>query len=90
MTNLPAKGFDRDPDSLDRFGAQKCYEKLYCARGDMENQIKQQYLDLEADRTSTHWTASNQLRLWFSAFALLLIQRLRTLALRASFRPRRD
>jgi hypothetical protein len=47
----------------------------------MENQIKQQYLDLEADRTSSHWMASNQLRLWFSAFALLLFQRLRTLAL---------
>ena len=41
-------------------------------------------LDLEADRTSTHWMASNQLRLWFSAFALLLIQRLRTLALRGT------
>jgi hypothetical protein len=84
VSNLPAKGFDQDPDSLDRFGAQKCYEMLYCARGDMENQIKQQYLDLEADRTSTHWMASNQLRLWFSAFALLLIQRLRTLALRGT------
>jgi hypothetical protein len=47
----------------------------------MENQIKQQYLDLDADRTSTHWMASNQLRLWFSAFALLLFQRLRALAL---------
>ena len=47
----------------------------------MENQIKQQYLDLEADRTSSRWMASNQLRLWFSAFALLLFQRLRTLAL---------
>jgi len=84
VSNLPAKGFDQDPDSLDRFGAQKCYEMLYCARGDMENQIKQQYLDLEADRTSTHWMASNQLRLWLSAFALLLIQRLRTLALRGT------
>ncbi len=50
----------------------------------MENQIKQQYLDLEADRTSSHWMASNQLRLWFSAFALLLFQRLRTLALRGT------
>src|SRR5258707_1344890 len=46
--------------------------------------IKQQYLDLEADRTSSHWMASNQLRLWFSAFALLLFQRLRTLALRGT------
>ena len=50
----------------------------------MENQIKQQYLDLEADRTSSRWMASNQLRLWFSAFALLLFQRLRTFALRGT------
>ena len=50
----------------------------------MENQIKQQYLDLDADRTSTHWMASNQLRLWFSTFALLLFERLRTLALRGT------
>jgi hypothetical protein len=75
VTNLPADGFEQDPDSLDRFGAQKCYEQLYCARGDMENQI-----NLQADRTSTQWMASNQLRLWFSIFALLVIQRLRTLA----------
>jgi hypothetical protein len=72
------------PQYADRFCAQKCYEDFYCARGNMENQIKQQYLDLEADRTSTHWMASNQLRLWFSAFALLLFQRLRTIALRGT------
>jgi len=81
VTNLPAEGFEDQQQSADRFCAQKCYEDFYCARGDMENQIKQQYLDLEADRTSSHWMASNQLRLWFSAFALLLFQRLRTLAL---------
>src|SRR6266404_3294696 len=85
VTNLPAKDFeDQQQQSPDRFCAQKCYEDFYCARGDMENQIKQQYLDLEADRTSSHWMASNQLRLWFSAFALLLFQRLRTLALRGT------
>jgi Transposase DDE domain group 1 len=85
VTNLPAKGFeDQQQQRVDRFCAQKCYEDFYCARGDMENQIKQQYLDLEADRTSSHWMASNQLRLWFSAFALLLFQRLRTLALRGT------
>src|SRR5271167_1759199 len=85
VTNLPAKGFeDQQQQRVDRFSAQKCYEDFYCARGDMENQIKQQYLDLEADRTSSHWMASNQLRLWFSAFALLLFQRLRTLALRGT------
>ena len=62
----------------------KCYEDFYCVRGNMENQIKQQYLDLDADRTSTHWMASNQLRLWFSAFALLLFQRLCSLALQGT------
>jgi hypothetical protein len=86
VSNLPAEGFEdqQHHQSLDRFGAQKCYEDFYCARGEMENQIKQQYLDLEADRTSSHWMASNQLRLWFSAFALLLFQRLRTLALQGT------
>jgi hypothetical protein len=43
------------------------YEELYCARGDMENQLKQQVLDLRADRMSTHYLASNQLRLWLAA-----------------------
>jgi hypothetical protein len=84
VTNLPAEGFDYDQQSPERFCAQKCYEDFYCARGNMENQIKQQYLDLDADRTSTHWMASNQLRLWFSAFALLLFQRLRPLALQGT------
>ena len=84
VTNLPAEGFEDQQQSADRFCAQKCYEDFYCARGDMENQIKQQYLDLEADRTSSHWMASNQLRLWFSAFALLLFQRLRTLGLQGT------
>jgi hypothetical protein len=43
----------------------------------MENRIKEAQMDLFADRTSTHWMASNQLRLWFSAFANLLISVLR-------------
>lgn len=82
VTNLPAEGF---PDGAeDRFCAQKCYEDFYGARGEMENQIKQEYLDLNADRTSTHWLASNQLRLWFSTFALLMFARLRTLALQGT------
>jgi hypothetical protein len=84
VTNLPAEGFAEVGGAAERFGAQNCYEDFYCARGDMENQIKQQYLDLEADRTSTHWMASNQLRLWWSAFALLLMERLRSLALRGT------
>src|SRR6266403_6353280 len=47
----------------------------------MENMLKQQVLDLEADRMSTHHLASNQLRLWFATFAYLLLQRLRALGL---------
>lgn len=60
------------------------YERFYCARGDMENRIKEQQLDLFADRTSTAYLASNQLRLWFSSFAYLLLGRLRAVALRGT------
>ncbi len=61
--------------------ARALYEEFYCARGDMENRIKEQQLDLFADRTSTRFMASNQLRLWMSTFAYLLMSRLRALAL---------
>src|SRR5207247_8320522 len=54
---------------------------LYCARGEMENMLKQQVLDLEADRMSSHHLASNQLRLWFATFAYLLLERVRALGL---------
>lgn len=76
VTNLPEAGFrgERDPQ---RFEASRLYEKFYCARGDMENRIKEQQQDLFADRTSSHWMASNQLRLWFSAFAHLMLSVLR-------------
>ena len=60
------------------------YEKFYCARGDMENRIKEQQLDLFADRTSTRYMASNQLRLWMSTFAYLLVSRLREVALKGT------
>lgn len=67
---------------LGQFGdGRALYEKFYCARGDMENRIKEQQLDLFADRTSTAYMASNQLRLWFSSFAYLLLGRLRAVAL---------
>lgn len=79
VTNLPAEGFE-DEDS-ERFCPCACYEEFYCARGEMENRIKEQQLDLFADRTSTHYLGSNQLRLWFSTFAYLLLDRLRTLGL---------
>jgi Transposase DDE domain group 1 len=79
VTNLPMNGFN--PEQVDRFTAAACYEELYCARGDMENRIKEQQLDLFADRTSTHFLESNQLRLHLSTFAYFLMERLRALAL---------
>jgi len=57
------------------------YEKLYCARGDMENRIKECQLDLYADRTSTAAMRANQLRLWFASFAYVLLCGLRRIAL---------
>ncbi len=56
--------------------ARVLYEALYCARGEMENRIKEQQLQLFADRTSTHALDSNQLRLYFSSFAYVLIETL--------------
>src|SRR6266478_1853169 len=47
--------------------ARYLYEKIYCARGDMENRIKECQLDLYADRTSTATMRANQLRLWFAS-----------------------
>lgn len=64
--------------------SQELYEDLYCARGDMENRIKEQQLDLFADRTSTHTMRANQLRLWFSCFAYVLMSALRRVALRGT------
>ena len=80
VTNLPAEGFKGEEDR-ERFMPQRLYEELYCARGDMENQLKQQVLDLQADRMSTHYLASNQLRLWLATLGYLLLERLRTLGL---------
>jgi Transposase DDE domain group 1 len=57
------------------------YEKLYCARGEMENRIKECQLDLYADRTSAHTMRANQLRLWFAAMAYVLICALRRIGL---------
>lgn len=61
--------------------AQVLYEDLYCARGDMENRIKEQQLALFADRTSTATMRANQLRLYFSSIAYVLLQNLRRLGL---------
>jgi len=60
--------------------AQALYEEQYCARGDMENRIKEQLM-LFSDRTSTHYLRSNQLRLYFSSMAYVLLQMLRRLGL---------
>jgi len=61
----------------EELGAWRLYEDLYCQRGEMENRIKEQQLDLFADRTSTARMASNQLRLWFSTVAYTLVMLLR-------------
>jgi hypothetical protein len=58
-------------------GAQYIYERTYCARGDMENRIKEQQMGLFADRTSTATMHANQLRLYFSSVAYLLMHALR-------------
>ncbi|MFM8354156.1 MAG: transposase, partial [Gammaproteobacteria bacterium] len=71
VTNLP----------ISRAGARYLYEKLYCVRGEMENRIKEQQLGLFADRTSTATLRANQLRLYFSSFAYVLIHGLRRLGL---------
>ena len=60
--------------------AQKLYEQLYCARGEMENRIKEQ-LSLFSDRMSTESLRSNQLRLYFSSLAYVLIEALRRVGL---------
>src|SRR4029077_11949266 len=60
--------------------AQAMYAALYCGRGDMENRIKEQLM-LCSDRTSTHYLRSNQLRLYFSSIAYVLLQMLRRMGL---------
>jgi hypothetical protein len=62
-------------------GGQHLYEKIYCARGDMENRIKECQLDLFADRTSTATMRANQLRLWFASMAYVLLCALRRIGL---------
>jgi hypothetical protein len=62
--------------------AHPLYEKIYCARGDMENRIKECQADLFADRTSAATMRANQLRLWFASMAYVLLCALRRIALR--------
>jgi Transposase DDE domain group 1 len=68
--------------SREAAAARYLYERVYCARGEMENRIKECQLDLFADRTSAHTMRANQLRLWFAAMAYVLLSALRRIALR--------
>ena len=72
--HLAAGQRDRRPRTL--------YEEVYCARGEVENRIKEQQLDLFADRTSAATMRANQLRLWFASFAYVLLDALRRIGLR--------
>jgi len=72
VTSLPASARD----------ARTLYEEVYCARGEVENRIKEQQLDLFADRTSAATLRANQLRLWFASFAYVLLEALRRIGLR--------
>ncbi len=67
--------------SAKQIEARSLYEQLYCARGDMENRIKECQLDLFADRTSAATMRANQLRLWFAAMAFVLLSALRRIGL---------
>jgi hypothetical protein len=62
--------------------ARHLYEQVYCARGDMENRIKECQGDLFADRTSAATMRANQLRLWFASMAYVLLCALRRLGLK--------
>ena len=64
--------------------AQTLYDKVYCARGDMENRIKEQQLGLFADRTSAHAWWANQFRLLLSSLAYVLMEAIRRLALQGT------
>jgi len=66
---------------LERWPARELYEDLYCARGEMENRIKEQQLDLFADRVSCHWERGNQTRMYYSAIAYAMLEALRRLGL---------
>src|SRR5262249_1621804 len=67
-----------------QMGAQYTYERTYCARGDMENRVKEQQLSLFADRARTATMHANQLRLYFSSIAYMLMHALRRLTLQGT------
>ena len=69
--------------SAEQWRAQALYEELYCARGDMENRIKEQF-SLFADRVSAETMRANQMRLYWSVMAYVLVSGLRRLGLKAT------
>jgi hypothetical protein len=70
--------------TAEAWAPRELYEQLYCARGEMENRIKECQLDLFADRTSAGTMRANQLRLWFAAMAYVLLAALRRIGLKAT------
>jgi hypothetical protein len=78
VTNLNEMLRISDPEEL--------YRHWYCPRGEMENRIKEQQLCLFADRVSTSWMWSNQIRQWFSTIAYVLMHALRTIGLKGTDR----
>jgi hypothetical protein len=70
--------------SAQQADARSLYEDIYCARGEMENRIKECQLDLFADRTSTATMRANQLRLWFASMAYVLLEAVRRIGLEAT------
>jgi hypothetical protein len=80
VTSLPACEVSWDGELIWN-DARRVYEQLYCARGEMENRIKEQQLDLFADRTSTHHLKSNQLRVWLAGVGYVVLNALRRTAL---------
>lgn len=74
VTSLPVDKYDDD----------YIYETLYCARGEAENRIKEQQLDLFADRTSARTMRANQMRLWLSTFSYIVASEIRRLGLAAT------
>ena len=70
--------------SISEADAQHLYEVLYCARGEMENRIKEQQLGLFADRTSCHAFKANQFRLLLSSAAYVLVEAIRRIGLKGT------
>jgi len=70
--------------SEERFDARSLYERIYCARGEMENRIKEQQMCLFADRTSSYAMRANQLRLYLSSAGYVVLEALRRLGLQGT------